>query len=180
VLTRHQVLFNTGFTPLSFLSLSASGSAGQDVDFSNTRLGRGADLSLSATARATDHLEIRYNQSLRWLNVNPLPDNVALSRGRLFTAQVERLRLTYVFNSRMFVREIIQNIRTNRNTDLYLDAVNRHSGGLTTSFLFAYKLNWQTLMFLGLGDERDVVLEDNSLHPFRRQFFLKLSYAFQR
>ena len=37
--------------------------------------------------------------------------DVAGASGRLFTAQVERIRATYTFNSKMFVRGIVQNVR---------------------------------------------------------------------
>ena len=181
VLTRHQLLYSTQFTPSRmFSNIQLSGSAGQDVDFSNTRLGRGASAQFGATIRPTDHLELRLNQSYSWLTVDPLASQVLAERARLFTAQVERIRATYTFNSKMFVRGIVQNVRTNRNQTLFLDSVNQHSGNVTSSFLFAYKLNWQTLLFLGLGDERDVDATDNKLQPASRQLFMKVSYAFQR
>lgn len=181
VLTRHQLLYSTQFTPSNmFSNIQLSGSAGEDVDFSNTRLGRGASAQFGATIRPTDHLELRYNQSLSWLNVNPLPGQILAERARLFTAQVERIRAAYTFNSKMFVRAVVQNVRTNQNQELFLSSINQHSGNVTSSFLFAYKLNWQTLLFLGLGDERDVEVADNKLQPASRQLFMKVSYAFQR
>ena len=80
----------------------------------------------------------------------------------------------------MYVRGIVQNVRTNRNQRLFLDAINQHGGNVTSSFLFAYKLNWQTVLFLGIGDEHDVDIADNKLQPASRQLFMKMSYAFQR
>jgi len=181
VLTRHQLLYSMQFTPSNmFSNIQLSGSAGEDVDFSNTRLGRGVSANVGATIRPTDHLELRWNQSLSWLNVNPLPNQIDADRGRLFTAQVERIRATYTFNSKMFVRGIVQNVRTNRNQQLFLNSINQHSGNVTSSLLFAYKLNWQTLLFLGIGDERDVEVDINKLQPASRQLFMKVSYAFQR
>ena len=181
VLTRHQLLYSTQFTPSRMLqNIQISGSAGEDVDFSNTRLGRGASAQISGILRPTDHLELRLNQSLSWLNVKPLPSQLDAERGRLFTAQVERLRATYTFNAKMYVRGIVQNVRTNRNQQLFLNATNQHSGNVTSSLLFAYKVNWQTLLFVGLGDERDVEAADNKLQPASRQLFMKVSYAFQR
>jgi hypothetical protein len=181
VLTRHQLLYSMQFTPSNmFSNIQLSGSAGEDVDFSNTRLGRGVSANVGATIRPTDHLELRYNQSLSWLNVKPLASQINAEDGRLFTAQVERVRATYTFNSKMFVRGIVQNVRTNRNQELFLNSINQHSGNVTSSLLFAYKLNWQTLLFLGIGDERDVEVADNKLQPASRQLFMKVSYAFQR
>ena len=45
--------------------------------------------------------------------------------------------------------------------------------------LFAYKLNWQTVLFLGYGDEREPN-ERDQLEPISRSLFVKVSYAFQR
>ena len=45
--------------------------------------------------------------------------------------------------------------------------------------LVAYKINWQSVLFVGYGDERS--LDDEArLRPASRQFFIKLSYALQR
>lgn len=181
VLTRHQLLYSTVFTPSRvFQNISINGSAGQDVDFANTRVGRGANISIDGIVRLTDHLELRYDQGLNWLDVKALPSQIGVDRGRLFTAQVERIRATYTFTSRMYVRGIVQNIRTNSNQQLFLDETDQHSGNVTSSLLFAYKLNWQTVLFVGLGDEHDIEVTDNRLQPASRQLFMKMSYAFQR
>ena len=58
-------------------------------------------------------------------------------------------------------------------------AVQRKDGGFDGSALFAYKLNWQTVAFLGYGDER-ALTEKNTYDRQDRQLFLKGSYAFQR
>jgi len=50
----------------------------------------------------------------------------------------------------------------------------------TGSALFAYKLNWQSVLFVGYGDERSWSLETGDLEPSSRSLFLKVSYAFQR
>jgi hypothetical protein len=113
--------------------------------------------------------------------VNPLPGQTEVGRARLFTAQVERLRATYVFDAKMYVRGIVQNVRTNSNQQLFLDAIDQHSGNVTSSLLFAYKVNWQTVLFVGIGDEHDIdVADNNKLRPASRQLFMKVSYAFQR
>ena len=52
------------------------------------------------------------------------------------------------------------------------------SGSFAGSALIAYKLNWQSVLFLGYGDDR-ALDEDGSLNRTSREFFLKISYAFQ-
>ncbi len=62
---------------------------------------------------------------------------------------------------------------------MYLSPVSPADGTFSGTALFAYKLNWQSVLFVGYGDDRE--LSDlNRLEPADRQFFVKLSYAFQR
>jgi hypothetical protein len=52
-------------------------------------------------------------------------------------------------------------------------------GDFSGSALFAYKVNWQSVVFVGYGDTRELTAADR-LQPTDRQFFVKVSYAFQR
>ena len=54
----------------------------------------------------------------------------------------------------------------------------RRDGSFNGSALFAYKLNWQTVLFLGYGDDREL-LANGTYTRSGRQLFLKVSYAFQ-
>jgi hypothetical protein len=45
--------------------------------------------------------------------------------------------------------------------------------------LLAYKVNWQSVLFVGDGDERELSDRDR-LEQTGRQFFVKVSYALQR
>lgn len=47
------------------------------------------------------------------------------------------------------------------------------------SALLAYKINWQSVLFLGYGDDRELSAE-RRLEHVDRQVFVKLSHAFQR
>ena len=46
--------------------------------------------------------------------------------------------------------------------------------------LLAYEVNWQTVLFIGVSDLRQVSAEEADLEPASRQFFFKIGYAFQR
>ena len=140
---------------------------GDDVDFASNTPGDGVSLNTFATLRPTDHLQIGLNTGLRWLNIGDR---------RLFTSQFERIKATYTFNSRMFLRAILQNQRTHRDDE----PDDERFGSLGSQLLFAYKLNWQTVFYVGYGDLREVVTVDSDFEPSNRQFFAKVSYAFQR
>jgi uncharacterized protein DUF5916 len=173
---RHRLEYDVITTPARFLSgVELQGTVGQDADFDNARPGWGANVNLSFSLRPTNHLELRVLGARHWLNV----DATSGSRVRLFTATVERLRATYTVSSRLFLRAIAQYEQTTRDPSLYVDAVAAKDGTFDGSLLFAYKLNWQTVMFLGWGDTREI--DDNAtLQKKERQVFLKVSYAFQR
>ncbi len=132
-------------------------------------------------------LEIRIPfSSLRYKTADPqtwgilLSVDTALASGeRLLTQRVSRVRGTYTFTPRTFARIIGQYISTTRNPSLFVSRVDSRSGTFSGSALFAYKINWQSVMFVGYGDERELA-DARRLLPSERQFFVKLSYAFQR
>jgi hypothetical protein len=161
-----------------FTRIGISGLAGQDVDVENVRVGRGLSVTAFATVRPTDHLTLDANSAVSWLNVDR-PAAAVPGGDRLFTAQVQRLKATYNFSPKMFLRLIGQYVSTRRDPTLYAFEVRAHSGDFSGSALFSYRLNWQTALFVGYGDERSLD-EQEHLVRTERQFFVKLSYAFQR
>jgi hypothetical protein len=150
--------------------ISMSGVAGQRIDFANGRVGNGASLNLTATLRPIDNATFEPLVSREWLNVGG---------GRLYTATVERLKTTYSFSAKSILRVIGQYVTTNSNPALYTFPVARHSGQFLGSVLYSYKLNWQTVLFAGYGDDR-VLNERADLLRADRSLFVKVSYAFQR
>ncbi len=173
---RQQFLFTANTSPSRIISqLAVDGWVGQEVDFTNSRLGRGATINLSASLHPTNHLELALLQDQRWLNVSIGGSGAE----RLFLERISRVKGTYTFTARSFARVIAQYVSTDRAPRLYLSPVTAADGTLTGTALFAYKLNWQSVLFVGYGDDRE--LSDlNRLEQSDRQFFVKLSYAFQR
>jgi hypothetical protein len=173
VFDRDRVYYQVNFAVNRVLSfVGVDGWIGDEVDFSSrNRLGRGANMNLTAQVRPNNHLALALSSGVRWLNIDA---------DRLFTSQVERLKATYTFNARSFIRAIVENERTNRDRALYGLDVAQHSGGLAGQLLFAYKLNWQTVAYVGYGDLREASTDEGDLERSNRQFFAKLSYAFQR
>jgi hypothetical protein len=157
-----------------FTRVTLQGTVGQAVDYANSRVGTGPTIMLTATVRPTDHLQLDAVADRQWLDVTAEDGR----KGRLFTADIARLKATYNFTARAFLRVIGQYIKTTRDPSLYTFSVPERDGSFLGSVLFSYKLNWQTVFFAGWGDTR-VVTERNDLVRSDQQFFLKLSYAFQ-
>lgn len=152
-----------------FTRITFNGNAGQMIDFANGRVGHGASLVLAPTIRPFDRLTFDGELNREWLDV---------SGGRLYTATVERLKTTYSFSAKSLVRVIGQYVKTNRNRPLYSFDVPAHDGDFAGSILYSYKLNWQTVLFVGYGDDR-VLTPANDLVRADRSFFFKVSYALQ-
>jgi len=158
-----------------FQQLGVDGFLGQEADYTNVRLGHGGTVNLNATINATDHLVFDLIDNTNWLHVD---DGAGVSRP-LFTARVSRVRANYTFTARSFVRLIGQYVSTDRDPALYLQPTPAHDGFFSGSVLFAYKINWQSVMFFGYGDDRTLD-EQLRLQQSDRQLFVKVSYAFQK
>lgn len=198
VLPRKQLLYSVQFAVSRRIpQVSFDGFVGQDIDFFNNRVGHGARINMTAQFRVTPKLQISTTDRLQWIRENRTNDVVAGGpdiSGRLFTAQVERLRAQYMFSPQMFVRAVVQNQRTSFNPEVFgFEGLQRRSGNLSSQFLFAYKVNWQSVLYVGYGDIRDVVEDQiptddprtrndvrRDLLLSNRQFFFKVSYAIQR
>jgi hypothetical protein len=136
-------------------AIQLKGQFGGKLDYAQGREGEGANLSLSTTYRPTDHLELQATASREWLDV---------AAGRLFDARVDWLKATYIFSARQLVRltgqrSVLDHAGAPRKTRTSLAA------------LYAYKLNVQTVLFFGYGDES--VADSPNV-------FAKVAYAFQR
>jgi len=168
---RKQLAYFVLFSPSRTVSqIMLNGEAGADVDFANARGARGATINVSVTVHPTNHLAVEIMRNQRRLDV---------LNQRLLTARVSRVKSTYTFTSRMFVRGIAQYVSTDRDPGLFLSHVAPTSGAFSGSLLLGYKLNWQSVLFAGYGDDRTLSDRDR-LEKTGRQFFVKLSYAFQR
>jgi hypothetical protein len=181
VFSTAKLYFTAELSPNRAVSrLSLDGNVGEQVDFANHRRGDGGTVTLDATLRPGARTEVVLAAGRRWVDVGVGGADGA--GGRLFTADLARLRTQYNFNARSYLRLIADWVETERDPSLYLDPVDRTSGGLAGSLLFAYELNWQTVLFVGYADNRELVelQGDDSLEPASRGVFMKLSYAFQR
>jgi hypothetical protein len=173
---RQQFQYTANISPTRrFAQLGINGYVGQDVDFTNIRPGRGGVVNLNATINATDHLALDLIANQQWLHVR---DSTGTSRP-LFTARVARFRANYTFTPRTFLRVIGQYVSTDRDPMLYLQSTTAHDGTFNGSVLFAYKVNWQSVIFVGYGDDRELT-EQLRLARSDRQVFVKISYAFQK
>jgi hypothetical protein len=141
---------------------------GDAIDFANTRPG----------TRLLWEPSIRLNLGLRLrLNLDHDLQRFEVDEGTLFEANLTQLRLVYQLNVRTFVRTILQYRDVVRNPELYDEEVEAVTERLFTQLLFSYKLNPQTVLFIGYADNREGDARVD-LTERNRTLFFKFGYAF--
>ena len=156
--------------------MAVSGTSGQQIDFENGRPGTGTSVNVSANLNPTNHLNVMVNQDQSWVNV----DDAAGASRQLFMARVSRVRGTYTLTSRVFVQgHRAVRLHESRRQPRMPSSTLAKSGTVSGQVLLSYKLNWQSVMFVGYGDDRMLSTQDR-FEKVDRQFFVKLSYALQR
>ncbi|RLA37249.1 MAG: hypothetical protein DRR15_02495, partial [Gammaproteobacteria bacterium] len=142
---------------------------GDQIDFDNTVLGDEIRLQPRVEWNANQNLLLRLQSSLVRLDSKEGPN--------IFDAQVHDLRATWQFSVRSFIRLSVQYQDVERNQDMYIGQVDAHTRDVGRQLLYSYKLNPQTVFFLGYSDGH--VDEDDleSLTITDRTLFMKIGYA---
>jgi hypothetical protein len=152
------------------LSIGVDTTLGDWIDFTHARPASRYFVRPSFGYAFGRHLNLNLRYTWSRLDVDP---------GRLFSVHAPELRIIHQFNARMFIRLVMQYRIIDRDPTLYTGVIDSQSESLLTQFLFSYKLNPQTAVYVGYNDNQ---YADDSFELTRldRTFFLKLSYAWVR
>ena len=157
----------TSIRPNGALQLHLGWNVGDDVDLEQLRPADQLTLSPGLTWEPGRHLRAELEHRYQRLEVD---------EGWLFTAQLTELRLVWQFNLRSFVRAIFQYRDLERDPDLYAAEVDAKSRRLFSQLLYSYRLNPQTVFYLGYSDTELETGRFDAL-PTDRTLFVKLGYA---
>lgn len=155
--------------PRSGLALGIFMRYGSQVDFANSRLGDELRIEPWLEWNLNRHLLLKLQATMLSLD--------SKQGEQIFDAGVYDVRLTWQFNRRTFLRVTTQYQDIERNTALYVDSVNARTRNLGRQLLFSYKINPQTVFFLGYSDH---LFEDDALDTLQktdRTLFMKIGYA---
>ncbi|MDX1623157.1 MAG: DUF5916 domain-containing protein [Gemmatimonadota bacterium] len=155
--------------PTGWLRLNTFMGFGEEIDFANARKADEVFLSPEVGLRIGRPLELSFEHTYQRLSID---------EGRVFTAHLSELRAVYHFTVRAFLRAILQYRDVDRNPDLFSREVDPETRRMFSQLLFEYKLNPQTVVFVGYSDNRagDHAID---LTQTDRTFFLKLGYAWR-
>jgi hypothetical protein len=159
----------TQIQPRGGLFLGVWAQMGDQVDFDNTRLGDEIRVAPRIEWNINEHLLARVRSSFVRLDSKEGPN--------IFDAQVHDMRLTWQFSNRSFVRMSVQHQEVERNQAMYFDEIDENSQDIGRQLLYSYKLNPQTVFFLGYSDRHIDDDDLDSLTSTDRTFFLKIGYA---
>ncbi|MFC2089556.1 DUF5916 domain-containing protein [Bacteroidota bacterium] len=151
--------------PVSGVRLYMMTHFGDMVDYSNQRLALHIILNPSIELSLGKHINI--NVQHRYMQ---LTDN----KNEIFTANLSQAILIYNFSVRSFVRAIIQYQDIHNNPDMFIAQVDEENKSLSTQLLFSYKINPQSVIFVGYSDGS---MGYPDLVQMSRTFFVKLGYA---
>ena len=165
-----QILVYTEMKPISGLRFNVHVLAGDAIDYSNARKAVGLNLFPFVEFSLGRHINV---------NIQHAFQRLSLAGDEIFTANLSQVKLIYNFNVRTFVRLIVQYLDVARNPSLYLFPTAEKTQTVFTQFLFSYKLNPQTVLFIGYSDNY-LGMDHIDVTQTNRTFFVKLGYAWTR
>ncbi|NMP32499.1 carbohydrate binding family 9 domain-containing protein [Thalassotalea sp. M1531] len=148
---------------------------GDKVDLSNNRLGKKKEFRPTINWNVNQHLELKLRHTYRELDAESK---------NVFIARLTDFRATYQFNVQSFLRLTFIYNNTSRNQQNYPlsdpDDITPRSKDLSAQLLYAYKINPQTVFYLGYSEHQDGEGDFSDLKQDLRSVFMKFSYAWIR
>lgn len=162
------------FRPSGMATLGFGSELSKTINYLNAREGTQITAGPTAELKLGRHLNLNLRHSYRRLTHDGEWS---------FVANLSEVRAVYNFNVRSFFRAIVQYQNVERNPALYEIPVDREARSVFTQFLFSYKVNPQTVLFLGYSDNSQGLLTPELVRTditrANRTFFLKLGYAWR-
>jgi hypothetical protein len=156
-----------GVRPTGSFGFSFSTIWDDRIDYANIRAGKRFYTQPYISYQIGRHLRIGFNHAYEHLDV---------ADGRLYTANASGLTVMYTFNTRAFLRSVMQYVDYRRNAVLYTSAIDSEYRRFCTQFLFSYSIDPRTVLFLGYSDNH-FGNQDFSLTQSDKTFFMKMGYA---
>ena len=164
----NQIATYMEFKPAAGVFASLYANTGNQIDLANNRLGNKIRIRPVLNLNLNRHIELRLRHTYETMDVDGAD---------LFTANLTDARFSYQFNTRSFVRLALIYRDIERNPDNYFDDVNARYKGLSTQFLYSYKVNPQTVFFAGYSDNGYQDDDLSKVEKTDRSVFMKVSYA---
>ena len=160
----------TQLRPRGGINFSINILKGDQIDFANSRLADEFRIQPNIDWNVTQHLLLRLRQTTSRLD--------SKDGEQIFAADLTDFRATWQFNVRSFLRFSVQRQLVERNVQLFVArGTNEKTLTPASQVLYSYKLNPQTVLYVGYSDNS---LDDDRLLGLtraNRTLFAKFSYA---
>lgn len=153
--------------PAGGMSLGFEGNLAKGIDYNNARP--------ASVLRLGPFFELGLGRHIN-LNISHLLERLASDGLRTYTANLTQVKLIYNFSTRAFLRAIVQYQDLDQVPERYAYPVDPKTKGLFSQVLFSYKINPQTVLFLGYSDN-SLGFKNIAITRIDRTFFLKIGYA---
>ncbi|MDN4504196.1 DUF5916 domain-containing protein [Alteromonadaceae bacterium BrNp21-10] len=159
-------------TPIAPLFLWTEVLVGKELDYDNARLGDGVNIHFGGTWQANQHLQLELKYSYSALGVDSQ---------EVYSANLADINFLWQFDMRSQLRFIVQHISVDRQLSLYKASESYQSKEqyYTSQLLYSYKINPQTLLFVGYSDNGLYNERTRGFVKAERTLFAKFSYAWQ-
>jgi hypothetical protein len=164
---RQYLFFISSIRPTGPLYLELQGRIGDQIDYANVRAGKQVWLNGFVQYKLGRRLSFGLDHAFERLKV---------TGGRLYTANISNIQLVYQFSKRFFLKTILQYVNYDYNPALYTSSVDPKYSHLFSQILFSYKINPQTVLFLGYSDDH-YGYQNIPLTQSNRTIFFKIGYA---
>ncbi len=155
-----------GFWPSGSLYIVADCGYAKAIDYRNARTGNRLSFGPRTEFKLGRGLSVVFGHTYERLDID---------EGRLYTENISYFRTVYQLSRRAFVRAILQYGDTDE-TELYAGDYAAEDNSLATQLLVSYKINPQTVFFLGYSDVH-AGNQEFSLKQYERTVFAKIGYA---
>ena len=159
----------SNMSPIAGLFTEVFIGVGQRVDFANNRPADSLVIEPRIEWNATRNLLLRVNGVFLQFDTK--------AGEKIFEASILDARAVWQFNVRSFLRFTLQHQDIKRNPDVYFDPVDRRTKDVGHQLLYSWKLNPQTVFFLGYSD---AYIDNDDLERLTasdRTWFMKIGYA---
>jgi hypothetical protein len=143
---------------------------GEQIDYDNSRLAKMRSVEPFVQWNINRHLLLKVRADLFRLETQ--------AGDAIIDADVYDVRMTWQFNRRSYLRFTTQRFEITRNQAEYIDDVDARTRDVGRQLLYSYKINPQTVFFLGYSDN---LTDDDTLSGLEetdRTAFVKIGYAF--
>ena len=157
------------FQPWASLQFGLFGEFGGAIDYANVRPGRKVNFNPALTYHLGRRISLEFGHNYEKMNV---------MEQTLYIANISQGSVIYHFSSKLFLRAILQYVNYAQNSSLYTVPVEPETKQFFGQFLFSYKVNPRTVVFLGYSNN-SLGMQNVKLTQTDRTLFFKIGYSWQ-